>query len=109
MPKKQKPQPLEALDLANRVRVERAAIKRGIKTYADAAEVVRTSEAGIPTVDVVGAIDRVGPMRVRTILRKAKVSEITRVGGEDLPRVNKYRRMTVQERHRLITELEARA
>ena len=81
---------------ANATRSERAQIKQSIKSKADAAKVILTTDSGIPTEQVVQSIPYIGARRSNTILLKAGVKGRTQVGGS----VTSTRRRPLTERER---------
>lgn len=77
------PQPLRALSLANRVRSERAAVKRDIHDgrlrVADALDLPCVRSMRV--LDLLRAQRFYGPVRCRKLLRRAGVPEHARVAG----------------------------
>lgn len=94
------PQPLRALSLANRVRSERAAVKRDVHDgrlrVADALDLPCVRSMRV--LDLLRAQRFYGPVRCRKLLRRAGVPEHARVAG-----------LTVRQRAALIELTEATA
>lgn len=74
-----------ALELANKTRLYRAALKRSIKTGAtSAADVIADNHpltATMKVYDVLLAVPRVGEFKARRLLALEQVSEVKTVGG----------------------------
>ena len=74
-----------ALQLGNQIRYERAQLKRELKSGAcrlvDALE--HRSAARAPVSELLGSMDRVGPSRVRSLAKRARVDERTPCGELD--------------------------